>query len=105
MYYDNRYPNTASTAYITIYSTAVSNNVGHRFQSRAERELEELLRRFKGTALETKLRRKEANRKAMSDVKSRQHRVPARGRAPMGARLQTYEGALFARMAPKKYGG
>lgn len=56
-------------------------------------------------ALLVKLRRKEANRKAMSDIKSRQRSVPVRGRAPVGARLQTYQGALHARMAPKKYGG
>lgn len=87
--------------------TAVYGNdpYEYRFRSQAELELEELIARFGREALLVKLRRKEANRKAVSDAKSRHRRQPARGRAPAGARLQTYESALHARMAPKKFGG
>lgn len=89
-----------------VNSTATSNNVGPRlYESKLERELRESIERLGELAIVTKMRRREANRKAMSDARSRQRVSPARGRAPKGARLQTYEGAMFARMAPKKYGG
>lgn len=93
--------------YSNCNSTAVyGNNLPERrFRSQKELELEEDIARFGQEALLVKLRRKEANRKAMSDMKSRQRSVPVRGRAPVGARLQTYQGALHARMAPKKHGG
>lgn len=93
--------------YTNSTSTAVYGNdpYEYRFKSRTERELEESIARFGREALLVKLRRKEANRKAMSDAKSRQRAAPARGLAPHGSRLQTYESALYARMAPKKFGG
>ncbi len=52
--------------------------------------------------LERDLRRKQANKKAMLDARSRQCRAPDRGSAPTGARLQTAADAMAARMASRR---
>lgn len=86
-------------AYEQAPVTALSTVAIIQHGSKAERELQQQLYLFGYTATAVRLRREEANRKAMSDAKSRAQRVPDRGRSPTHRRLQTAENAMAARLS------
>lgn len=96
---------TATTIFSGPYIVSVpswSSNSGGRFRSKRERELDELLRKFELSALEVRLRRRDANKKAMLDAKSRQRRVPHVNAQKGAHRLQTYSDALASRQAARR---
>lgn len=91
------YVNTVSTA--SLYYPWV-DAVEHR--SKAMRKLDEMIRKFgAGMKLAAALRKKEANARAASDRKSRQHHKPARGLPAQGGRLFPYQMAMAARFSPR----
>jgi hypothetical protein len=70
--------------------------------SRRERRLRDALDREGASKLRARLRREEADRRARSDVVSRQRAAPATGAPTAGQRLQTQDDALAARMAARR---
>ncbi len=76
--------------------------IPERHVSRRERRMRDALDREGASKLRARLRREEADRRARSDVASRQRAAPVTGAPVARQRLQTHDDALAARMAARR---
>lgn len=86
-----------------IYSVSTSVSVtGYARESRRESRVRDGLETFGRSALERRLRREEADRRARSDAASRRRSAPRSGAPVPGARLPTHDNAIAARCAARR---
>lgn len=96
-------PTTATRNYVIVYVAPFFEPFDPlEHVGRGAAELAREIARFGKDLLWVRCRKAEANRSAMADARSRERRPPQRGFPPAHRRLQTYNGAMAARVFARR---